>query len=185
MRSPFALSVIGEGSITLDPPQPSEGYCSGTEVTVTAVPDADWVFREWGAGPARFGQLSEQAGAGSGPSYPRTAPGVRRITNNGGCPYFLSFCAAPLGLIREGTLTQGFARTRLRRVYDLHPGLRYVAPMELIQNSMHMLISSQAQAVAAAIVNSPERRSLMNSHRQIRWISSDLDCGSKRPAVHR
>lgn len=51
MRSPFELSVIGEGSITLDPPQPPEGYCPGTEVTVTAVPDSDWVFTQWGRAP--------------------------------------------------------------------------------------------------------------------------------------
>jgi hypothetical protein len=50
MHSPVELRVLGEGSITLDPPQPPEGYCPGTEVTVTAVPDADWVFTEWGAG---------------------------------------------------------------------------------------------------------------------------------------
>ena len=50
LLSPFELRVIGEGSLTLDPPQPPGGYIPGTEVLVTAVPDADWVFTEWGAG---------------------------------------------------------------------------------------------------------------------------------------
>ena len=39
------------------------------------------------------------------------------------------FCAAPPGLTEEGTTkTQGSARA------SLHPGLRYVAPSELIQS---------------------------------------------------
>lgn len=50
MLSPFELSVIGEGSITLDPPQPPGGFVPGTEVLVTAVPAEDWVFTQWGAG---------------------------------------------------------------------------------------------------------------------------------------
>ncbi len=35
------------GAITLDPPQPVDGYDAGTSVTVTAVPDATFLFSAW------------------------------------------------------------------------------------------------------------------------------------------
>jgi len=44
---PFTVSVVGSGSVTLDPPIEGRSYDPGTVVTLTAVPDSGWAFVEW------------------------------------------------------------------------------------------------------------------------------------------
>ncbi len=46
-RLPFVLTIVGNGSVTADPPLVAPNYEAGTNVTLTAVPDSGWKFVEW------------------------------------------------------------------------------------------------------------------------------------------
>jgi hypothetical protein len=46
-RYTLTTATTGEGSITLSPEQPAEGYVRGDEVTLTPVPAEGWEFVEW------------------------------------------------------------------------------------------------------------------------------------------
>jgi hypothetical protein len=43
----ISLSIDGDGSVDIDPPQPVGGYLEGTSVDLEAIPDGGWDFAEW------------------------------------------------------------------------------------------------------------------------------------------
>jgi PKD repeat protein/peptidoglycan/xylan/chitin deacetylase (PgdA/CDA1 family) len=52
------VEMEGNGSVTLNPTQPAEGYAKGTVVQVTAVADPDWAFERWTGNQVRKYQAS-------------------------------------------------------------------------------------------------------------------------------
>jgi hypothetical protein len=46
-RIPFMLTVVGDGTVDIDPAMIAPNYPSGTQVTMTAVPDTGWTFEGW------------------------------------------------------------------------------------------------------------------------------------------
>jgi hypothetical protein len=43
----ISLSIDGDGSVDIDPPQPVGGYLEGTRVDLEAIPDGGWDWDEW------------------------------------------------------------------------------------------------------------------------------------------
>ncbi len=46
-RFSFVLTIVGNGTVTADPPLVAPSYEAGTTVSLTAVPDSGWQFVEW------------------------------------------------------------------------------------------------------------------------------------------